>query len=547
MNDSPPAAALLAPDTVTRYGAPSLRVKRLDLHTRLFLKMIRASIKKWKSELPTVDKVRPPRMWGEMTLKQLPFGSAGAQLHLPTVDEDWPAADWKRTAILSLLRNDFLFPIKDPADEWVSAEEARDTFQEVLPLGSFMSRPYHYWKEMHSDAAMSRIAFAGLGALRVMPYTHSEGEPAELAGAAWQHDMTFLGNYAVRKPFERYGARAVFDAEQHPVAIYWCEGREWVLRPAAGEDAAKWSHAKWAWRCSLMVGTTVADHLVGVHWLIANYVTTAARNKLSPTHYLRLLLKPFTWRTVTINAGAADSLCPKNGFVHRASALEYDALTQAFGDSVGLMRFHTVPQLVARKGVTVPDARFPWLTDALALYNVIHRFVDEYVSAYATEEEILADIELNGFWTHLNEAPATVMFPGRSREGLIDVISQFIWSVTGLHEAVGTVHEYVLDPTFMGTKIRPGKEMADVQASMQYLLIMALTGLQMPKLMDLGDAAGVFDADMKGRKAFAKFHAELSELSVQIDAANALRLKDERRPWPCETFNPKNLETGVSI
>lgn len=172
---------MLAPTIAARYGAPALRVRRLDLHTRLFLKMIRAAIKKWKSELPTVDKVRPPRLWGEMQLRQLPFGSAGAQLHLPTVDEDWPAADWKRTVILSLLRNNILFPITDTADEWMSAEEARDTFQEVLPLGSFMARPYHYWKEMRSDGAMSRIAFAGLGALRVMPFVAAEGDPAQLA------------------------------------------------------------------------------------------------------------------------------------------------------------------------------------------------------------------------------------------------------------------------------------------------------------------------------------------------------------------------------
>ncbi len=547
MPETTPLAADRPATAVVIYGAPSLRVKKLDLHTRLFLKMIRGAIKKWKSDLPTMDKVRPPRLWGEMAMTQLPFGSGATQLHLPTVDEDWPASDWKRKVFLSVLRNGLLFPVTDHAEAWVSPEEAKDTFQELLPLGSYMARPYHYWPEMRSDGAMSRLVFAGLGALRLMPYPHVEGAPTRFANAAWHHDMTFLANYEVRAGFERYGARAVFDADQRPIGIFWSHKNEWVFPPAEGASDAEWMHAKWVWRCSLMVGTTVADHLVGVHWLIANYVTTAARNKLSPTHYLRLLLKPFTWRTVTINAGAAETLCPERGFVHRASALEYSSLTRAFGDSVGLMRFHTVPQLVARKGAEGLGNRFPWVTDALALYNVIHAFVDEYVAAYATEAEVMADVEINGFWNHLNDAPETVMFPGRSRTGLIDVLSQFIWSVTGLHEAVGTVHEYVLDPTFMGTKIRPGVEIADVQASLQYLLIMALTGLQMPKLLDLQDAAGVFDADTKGRRAFAKFHDALVKLSGDIDRANVERLADPERPWPCQTFNPKNLETGVSI
>lgn len=544
----PPPLRPAAPvPRVVRYGAPSLRKKKLDWHTKLFLGMIRSAIKKWKADLPTVDKVRPPHAWGEMKLARLPFSTDDAQLFFPSGDEDWPAPDKKRKYFLMFLRNQFIFPVKDDATAWVSPEEARDTFQEVLPLGSMMSRPYHYWSEMRSDAAMSRIAFAGLGALRLMPHAQAADEPAALADAAWEHDLRFLSGYEVREGFEHYGARAVFDKEQRPIGIYWCHGRAWVFPPKSGESDAAWMHAKWVWRCSLMVGTTVADHLVGVHWLIANYVATAARNKLPPTHYLRLLLKPFTWRTVTINSGAVETLCPEAGFVHRASALTYDSLTRAFADSVGLMRFHTVRQLAARKGAEGMGDRFPWMTDGLALYDVIHDFVDEYVSAYATEEQVVADMELNAFWSHLSTAPRTVMFPARSRAGLIEVLSQFIWSVTGLHEAVGTVHEYVLDPTFVGTKIRPGTEIADVQASMQYLLIMALTGLQMPKLLDIGDAAGVFDGDMRGRAIFGRFQAQLLALSERIDVANARRLADPERPWPCETFNPKNLETGVSI
>lgn len=536
-------AALTATDAALAYGAASVRVKKLDRHTRLFLKMIKGAIKQWKSDLPTVDKVRPPRLSGKTELMPMPFGTDDNRLQLPTSDEDWPAADWKRRTLLWLLRNDYLFPVTDPKETWKCAEEARDTFQKVLPLGSYMARPYHHWEEMQSDAAMSRLAFAGLGALRLLPYAKADDDPdKELAGAAWQHDLSFLGRYEVRDGFERYGARAVFGADQRPMAIFWSEGRRWVFPRDPG-----WAHAKWAWRCSLMVGTTVVDHLVGVHWIIANYVTTAARIKLPPTHYLRLLLKPFTWRTVTINAGACDSLCPERGFVHRSSALTYESLTRAFGDSIGLMRFYTVPQLVERKGAAGMGDRFPWATDALKLYEVIRAFVVDYIDLYTHGADVMDDVHLVGFWNHLDTLPPTVRFPTRSKESLVDVLAQFIWSVTGMHEAVGTVHEYVLDPTFMGTKIRAGTEMADVQASMQALLVMALTGLQMPQLMDLGDAAGIFDGDHRGRGAFARFHDALAALSADIDAANVRRKADPERPWPCETFNPRYLETGVSI
>ena len=546
----------LARSPEVHFGAPSLIVKKLDRHTKLFLKMIMGAIKEWNSDMPTVDRVRPPSHLGPTPLAVLAFGAERQTIELPTLDEDWAvttAKRLKRRFMLALLRNPVLFPVRDHDHRWRSVEVARDTFQEVLPLGAYMARPYHYWEEMSSDAAMSRLAFAGLGALRLMPYARQEGDPA-LPGAAWQHDLGFLSRYAVRPGFERYGARAVFDEAQEPIAL--CRESVWHRPGDAG-----WAHAKWAWRCSLMVGTTVVDHLVGVHWLIGNYVTTAARFHLPPTHYLRLLLKPFTWRTITINAGASETLCPERGFVHRASALTYEALGQAFGDATTLLTFHTVPELVRRKGldpdrlVTVEGAdppeevdRFPWVADALALYRVIHAFVVEYIDLYApADADVDGDLAIHAFWIHLNTAPATVRFPGRSKAALVEVLAQFIWSVTGLHEAVGTVNEYVIDPTFMGTKIRPGTETADIQASMQYLLVMALTGLGMPRLLDVGDAAGVFDADHRGRAAFQRFHDALVRLSAQNDAANRRRLAHPTRRWPCETFNPKHLETGVSI
>jgi hypothetical protein len=524
------------------YGAPSLRVKGFDGHTKLFIFMIKAAIRAWKANRPSVDTVRPPQLEGPLPLVELPFGTASDPVRLPTIDEDWPPADFKRKAMLWLLRNGVLFPVRDYADSWVNAEEARDTYQEILPLGSFMARPYHSWTEMTSDAAMSRIGFAGLGALRMLPPgvlpAGTEVEP----GTAWVSDLSYLGAYEVREGFERYGARACFDAEQRPIAIYWCHAGVWV-RPG---DAA-WAHAKWVWRCSLLVGTTVTDHLVGCHWLIANYVSTASRQTLSATHPLRLLLKPFTWRTITINYGASDTLCPERGFVHRGSALTADALTRAFRDSVGLIQFHTVRELVERKGARDMGDRFPWATDALALFEVIHTFVEDYLGRYFTPESLDADVQVHAFWNHLVTAPASVRFPARTHQGVTEVLAQFIWSVTGLHEAVGTVHEYVLNPTFMGTKIRPGTEMADVQTSIQGLLVMALTGLEMPALLALGDAAGIYGVDDRGREAFQRFHDNLVALAAQIDAANARRLADPERPWPCNTFNPNVLETGVSI
>ncbi|MBK8697350.1 MAG: hypothetical protein IPN17_35100 [Deltaproteobacteria bacterium] len=135
--------------------------------------------------MPTVDRVRPPAHLGPTPLITLSFGTEQQQIKIPTVDEDWTVTTskrLKRKVLLTLLRNPVLFPICDYDARWESAEVARDTFQEVLPLGSYMARPYHYWKEMSSDAAMSRLAFAGLGALRLMPYEASAATRARRRG-----------------------------------------------------------------------------------------------------------------------------------------------------------------------------------------------------------------------------------------------------------------------------------------------------------------------------------------------------------------------------
>ncbi|HND33117.1 MAG TPA: hypothetical protein PLA94_24130, partial [Myxococcota bacterium] len=331
------------------YGAPAYRIRRLDRHTRLFLWMVKAAIKSWKSSTLEIDRVRPPQRKGGLIFRNLPFGPPGKPIRVPINDEDWPASSRNRDLLLKILRVEPLFPVHDTAVPWKSRAEARDVFQELLPQGVYLSRPYHFWEEMSSDSAMSRLAFAGLGGYRTTLF-HADGtEESRLAGARWVNDFSYLGSYEVRPGFERYGAKALFDAQQRPMAIYWSHGKRWIF-----PKDADWAHAKWVWRCSMMVGSTVTDHLVFVHWIMGNVVTVASRMALQPTHYISLLLKAFTWRTITINYGASNSLLPKCGFVHRASALSYEALVQALNDSVGLARFQTVPELVAEKGADQP-------------------------------------------------------------------------------------------------------------------------------------------------------------------------------------------------
>ncbi len=510
-------------DDATLAESRNHKVNALDRHTLAFLEMTRSAIKDWNTKVPTAGSILAPSHDGVLGTVGLPFGG----LTLPSDDEDWPEQGIVRSATLRALRSG-LFPVVDLDEAWSSREEARAAFQEMLPIPELLSVPNHHWDEMSSDAAMSRFAFAGLAALRLMPVTVADAD-----GAAWVSDFTWLGSFPVREGFERYGAAAYFDVAQRIVRIRWSHGGKDV-RPGDPE----WAHAKWAWKCTVMVGTTVSDHLVGVHWLIGNYVTNASRSFMGLDHPIRRLLKPFTWRTVTINYNATFSLCPERGFVHRTSALTYESLTAAYGASVGLLRYMTTPQLIARKGAAGMGDAFPWATDALALYNVMLAFVEDYVGRYYTGDALERDPEVIAFWDSISKATATIGIPPLRRANVVAMLAQFMWCVTGLHEAVGVLLEYAIDPSFISTKIRPGREMADVQSSMQCLAVVGLTGLRMPAL--LNDFSHVC-LDRPGAEAFGSFQRELVALSERIDRAN------ETRKYPCNTFNPRFLETGVSV
>ena len=525
----PPTLSLLDddPEDQAELDDGPGKLEALDRHTKLFMKLAVKGLSAWKEAVPDDSAIQPPQREGDLGCEPIGFGD----LQIPSIDEDWPQ-DKMRLFAFRVLRSRAI-PLVDKPDTWDSPAEAIGAFQSILPVGTLLARPTHRWEEMSSDAAQSRLAFAGLGALRLLPVEPEPDSGGDPDGAAWVSDFAWMSQFDVREGFERYGAVAYFGADQSIVRIHWSHaGRD--VRPGD----ADWEHAKWAWRCSLMVGTTVADHLVGVHWLIANYVTMASRQHLGVDHPLRRLLKPFTWRTIAINYSATYSLCPERGFVHRASALEYPSLKAAFEASVAMLRYQTPPELIARKRCEHLGDDFPWATDALALHEVIHDFVDDYVSLYFAGDAATRDPAVQAFWATVGGATPDLGLPALTRDALVDLLAQFIWCVTGLHDAVGSVIEYALDPTFTATKIRPGSEMADVQASIQCLLIVALTGLEMPALM--GDFTQVC-LDDAGVAAFRRFEAALSTLADRIDAAN------QRRRWPCNSFNPRHLETGVSI
>jgi len=140
-------------------------------------------------------------------------------------------------------------------------------------------------------------------------------------------------------------------------------------------------------------------------------------------------------------------------------------------------------------------------------------------------------------------ATARELVPPRlAAQALVGLLTGFIFHVTAGHKHVGAAFENVKDPRYMGGKIRPGAEMADVQASVQAMSIALVTGFQQPLLMDDWTHLILHDNRYnETRHVLDSFQQELAALSERVDELNTLRR------FKVNAFNPRIVASSVSI
>ena len=126
----------------------------------------------------------------------------------------------------------------------------------------------------------------------------------------------------------------------------------------------------------------------------------------------------------------------------------------------------------------------------------------------------------------------------------IDYSTHVAFTVTAWHEHVGTVVHYFLPPNGLGFKIRPGKESLDVQAFVQSLCLIGLTGLKNPMIMSNWKHLLPDRPDVK--KLHDELMEDLQKIVEEVDKLNS-NVPNPKRSRVCQTFNPKFFETSVSV
>src|SRR5262249_51717181 len=159
-------------------------------------------------------------------------------------------------------------------DTWENVEEAAAATHAAY--GSLLPSPDVVWKDPASDVALGRWARQGFGAHRLEAATEEIGARE---GERFAVCLEKLNRFEVRPGLARYGGDLFLDRSGHPTRIVY--GGESII-----PSDSRWEFAKFAFRSTSLVWTTLADHVLRCHYSVANALYLSTHRFLPLSHPL---------------------------------------------------------------------------------------------------------------------------------------------------------------------------------------------------------------------------------------------------------------------
>ncbi|KAG0456774.1 hypothetical protein HPP92_024562 [Vanilla planifolia] len=208
----------------------------------------------------------------------------------------------------------------------------------------------------------------------------------------------------------------------------------------------------------------VAVNDYGVHQLISHWLRTHAvmepfvistNRHLSAMHPIHKLIVPHFRDTMNINALARQALVNAGGII------EFSVFPSSYAMEMSSVVYkswkfteQSLPADLLKRGMAVEDPSYPnglkllikdypYAVDGLAIWSAIEQWVTDYCSIYyPTDRDVLADPELQAWWTEAREVghadkknepwwPQLTSVPI-----LINICSTLIWIASAMHAAV---------------------------------------------------------------------------------------------------------------
>lgn len=367
--------------------------------------------------------------------------------------------------------------------------------------------------------------------------------------AVYAIDISSYSQYPVRSGFALYGAVAYFDASYHPCGIWHCESEKIVF---PGEPS--YPHVSLIFRSSLMIECIIYYHLFYIHWFFSNNVAVISEKSLSDSHPIRRLLYPHTFGSSRINYACFTCHMPYGSLLSRLSAFTQESWEAMLHRAKLRLQYEPFPRVFQQTGLPEDSKRnLPLFMDGLDYWKITESYVQRYFEIIYPDDNLLCDDpELNLFWQDLCSNSSHSLNSSLSRPVIVEYITNFIFSVTGLNHLFAGISEY--PPHHFPIKVFQGKEQADVQTCIMQACLIAMMSGKMPKLMNNWWAGNIFNGmslppqlqaeiDMNQiEKNHNEWQESLRVLAEQIDRRNLLE-----RACPFQAMNPKYMESSVSL
>lgn len=565
-------------DELIKSNKNSSKIKQCDKSTKHYITLMQLSVDSKSQGISTLcNTFLPKQNWGRQF--KAPFGGLGFIQH--DEDEGLGLGKLVVSAAMSIMTDALEADNADDNSNKMDSdpiffvntgENGIDGIAEALAIqesvfGPYMPSQYVVWDEFVSIQANEKLAFeSGLGQWwlkaanqnRQLKSANGEIIPVP-SDAKFENDASWLEPYETREGIEAYGAIVYFNANRKFVGCWSCHDKKMLTPDSAKKDV---EHALLQWRCALITEVTLKEHLGYLHWIIANGSMMAARESFHRYHPLRRLLKPHNYRTTSINWGSKDVLMPLGSLAHRGFGLSATGWVDCFVTMFKEWKYQTFPQFMENKGLAEEDLKsLPLYIDGIDCWNTYRKYVSAYVDLfYADDNAIGKDEDIVEYWDHYQNRQLNLPYglPELSKQNLIDQLTHSIWWVSAGHELVGSITEYITDPTGFITKIFIGNpnNIADVQSYAQCNIVMALTGQKQPPL--LSDWSHVFKGikptegipppnfdETKVLNVVHQFRRDLETLSNTIDERNSTRKGNGNMPFMA--LNPRIFESSVSI
>ena len=361
-----------------------------------------------------------------------------------------------------------------------------------------------------------------------------------------------------------------------PIALFVVDKASKQLRPVAiqlgqvpGRSAPLFlPDDGWAWRHAMAL-VQVADanvhegvvHLGRCH-MVMEAVTVSLHRELSSRHPLFVLLDAHVEITLAINHSAKTSLIAPGGVVDRCFGPTIDAFASVVNQALKTYPLdQTDPRKdLAARGVDDVDALpvYPYRDDALPLWDALLTYLGEYVDLYyATDADVMADAELQGFVRTLGSADGGRLAgvpQVHSKEDLTYLLTRIVFIAGPQHSAVNfTQFPYMgFQANTAGASYRPPFTASTPNTEAEYTkmlppwriviesstMVYLLSNVHLNKL---GRYGLLHFKDKRARAVVGRFQAALEV----VEAANQER--DATRLIPYPFLKPSEVLQSISI